>query len=888
MNFIYKRPRLLVGIILVITVFFAFQLTRIELDNNNYRFIPKSNPARVTAEAIDKEFGNQILVLVGFERRYDSIIEADFLHRLSEFTTTLESMPLVKSVQSIVSADFITGRDSSIVVETVVPKNFSGTEAEVQEVKDRLLSWDMYDRALISDDLKSTQIIIALDVTSEEAGKPEALAVFKEIKKDANKLFSEKETRISITGLPVFSATINDSILSDLWVLIPLVVLVVLLSLFFSFKRGFAVIISLVTVIIATIWSVGAMPLFGVKLSILTTVLPVILVAVGSAYGIHVVSHYIDARDENGELNAESHKKLVLGVVKKMRRPVFLAALTTFVGFISFSFTSVIPIREFGYFASFGVIVSFVIAITMIPSLFLIRGPKPLKPKMKFGKRLYMDDSPHGFDSAIADSFIPIIRGKRKIVGIALIIVLFSIYGLTKIVVDNILVEYFKKDTDIALSDSFIREKFGGSKLVSVVVKSEEPGGVLAPDVLTAMDGLAMYLEKDVPEVGKVTSFTDLVKRINQVYNADESPLGLKAITPVSPVSSASAQGESFGFGDFGFGDFGSFESDSPDASQFDLSEDLDSRSSFPLSLEELAVALDASVKSSSVSPLNTKALVNELKKAVNLDGASYYEIPSNPEKYGKKDAEGLKSIISNYMMLLSGDISSFANDPLEPTEVRMNVQMRTIGQIDTDRAVRAINEYVEAKFPKNVEVIVGGFAMVEGALNELVVQSQLVSVGISLLMVFLILSVSYKSAAAGLIAIVPLAFSILINFAVMGFTGIKLNIGTALVASVAVGVGVDYIIHYLAAYSREYRASGGQGDFLVKTYLGSGKAILINAVSVGAGFAVLGLSNFNILAQFGLLIALTMATSSLSALIILPVLLNWIKPAFLKKGVSK
>ena len=143
MNFIYKRPRLLVGIILVITVFFAFQLTRIKLDNNNYRFIPKTNPARVTAESIDKEFGNQILVLVGFERSYDSIIEADFLHRLSEFTTTLESMPLVKSVQSIVSADFITGRDSSIVVETVVPKNFSGTEAEVQEVKDRLLSWDM-------------------------------------------------------------------------------------------------------------------------------------------------------------------------------------------------------------------------------------------------------------------------------------------------------------------------------------------------------------------------------------------------------------------------------------------------------------------------------------------------------------------------------------------------------------------------------------------------------------------------------------------------------------------------------------------------------------------------------------------------------------------------
>ena len=155
MNFLYKRPRLLVGIILAITLFFAFQLTRIELDNNNYRFIPKTDPARVTAEAIDDEFGNQILVLVGFERKYDSIIEAGFLQRLAEYTAILEAMPLVDSVQSVISADFITAKDSSIVVESVVSKDFSGTETEVQQAKDRLLSWNMYDRALISDDFKS-------------------------------------------------------------------------------------------------------------------------------------------------------------------------------------------------------------------------------------------------------------------------------------------------------------------------------------------------------------------------------------------------------------------------------------------------------------------------------------------------------------------------------------------------------------------------------------------------------------------------------------------------------------------------------------------------------------------------------------------------------------
>jgi len=162
-------------------------------------------------------------------------------------------------------------------------------------------------------------------------------------------------------------------------------------------------------------------------------------------------------------------------------------------------------------------------------------------------------------------------------------------------------------------------------------------------------------------------------------------------------------------------------------------------------------------------------------------------------------------------------------------------------------------------------------------------VQSQLISIIISLVMVFLIISISYRSAMAGAISIVPLSLSILLNFAVMAFLGIKLNIGTALVGSVAIGIGVDYIIHYLAAYYREWQIS--KEGFLARAYGSSGKAIMINAISVGAGFGVLALSEFNILAQFGLLVALTMATASLSALIVLPVLLNWLKPNFLNKG---
>jgi predicted RND superfamily exporter protein len=211
-------------------------------------------------------------------------------------------------------------------------------------------------------------------------------------------------------------------------------------------------------------------------------------------------------------------------------------------------------------------------------------------------------------------------------------------------------------------------------------------------------------------------------------------------------------------------------------------------------------------------------------------------------------------------------------------------IQLRTLGQDDTDVVIDAIKDYIGANFPAGVKTTLGGTSLVEASLNELVVQSQLISVFISLFVVFIIIAVSNRSLVMGLIGIVPLSITILINFAVMGFLGIKLNIGTSMVASVSVGIGIDYTIHYIEAFKREYRLNGGKGDFLRRTFETSGKAIIINAVSVGAGFAVLMFSQFNMLGDLGFLIALTMATSAIVSLTVIPVLLTTLNPDFARR----
>jgi predicted RND superfamily exporter protein len=672
-------------------------------------------------------------------------------------------------------------------------------------------------------------------------------------------------------------------------------------------------------VAVAAVWAIGAMPLFGVKLSVISTVLPVILVAVGSAYGIHVVTHYIS--DMRGRaLSAGEHRELVFELLRKIGKPVFLAALTTFVGFFSNCFTSVVPIREFGIFSSFGVMAAFAVAVTLIPALILIRGPRPLKQRKERRQEIGQPEEERSeFDplsSAIADSFMQIVRKRRFVLFVTLAVAAVSVYGFSRIIFDNVMVEYFKPDTDIYKSDVFIREKFGGSKVVSVVFEAGNAETLLHPDSLSVMEGLNAYLSEKVPEIGKAMGFTGLIKRINQVFNVGESPDGIRPRAYPGAGGSMGdeadfgfgfeeADGDGFGFDfededgeglGFGFGgeDLGGFGLGTEEAAGPALNpgeaaagflgeEDFRTR---VYTAEELAALFDRAAGKS--LGMDANALVKEIKRMTNYEGAAYYEIPTDPLRYGKTTPEELQRLVSNYLVLLSGNISDYANDPLEPTAIKTTVQLRTVGQHDSDSAYREIYSYLEANTPPEIKVTVGGISMVEASLNALVVQSQLISVIVSLVLVFIIIAVSNRSFTAGAVGIAPLSISILINFAVMGFTGIKLNIGTAMVASLSVGIGIDYTIHFLEAYKREYRAAGGKGDFLRRAYATAGKAIIINAASVGAGFAVLLFSRFNMLGDLGLLIALTMGTSAVVSMTVIPVLLDLIKPKFITREIQE
>jgi hypothetical protein len=115
-----------VGIVAAITVFFAAQLPKAQMDNNISNFLPLNNPARLTTEHLEAEYGDEITIIVGLERPYGTVFDSAFLSRMRDFTGAVENIELVKSVNSVVSSQYLTVDSESIIVTDLVDEDFFG------------------------------------------------------------------------------------------------------------------------------------------------------------------------------------------------------------------------------------------------------------------------------------------------------------------------------------------------------------------------------------------------------------------------------------------------------------------------------------------------------------------------------------------------------------------------------------------------------------------------------------------------------------------------------------------------------------------------------------------------------------------------------------------
>ena len=286
-------------------------------------------------------------------------------------------------------------------------------------------------------------------------------------------------------------------------------------------------------------------------------------------------------------------------------------------------------------------------------------------------------------------------------------------------------------------------------------------------------------------------------------------------------------------------------------------------------------------------------SLLKQMHRVLHGDDPEQYRLPREIEheqqpvtsdeasaRVRKFEVPG-RQLVAQYLQLLelSGKPQELSHlVTYDYSTARINVMVDTDRSSLLDPLSNDVRDFISREMG-GVRAELTGMSELIRAVNRMVISGQSWSILTSLVLVWLVTAMLFSSAVLGVFATLPLFFSLFLNFGVMGIGGMALNVMTMATSSVAVGVGIDYAIHFIHRFQMERAALYGWREAVVRSMRTSGVAVALNALVVAAGFGVLVASSFGGVAQMGFLIALTMLTSAFGALTVLPVLFLYLRP---------
>jgi predicted RND superfamily exporter protein len=333
-------------------------LRNLKINSDILSYLPKDDPAVELFNKVGEQFGGSSLAMVALET--DDVFNAATLQRIRKLTEAYEGLDGVRDVVSLTNILDIKKIEGGLEVGKLVDiHKMPETEAELKALKDYTLSKKMYRGSLVDSSGTVTVIISRIKEKMNKGDIAKAIMQTTDGIKGSEKVY--------YAGLPVQMVYVSNIILGDMGKLTPAVVLLIIGILYISFRSLRGVFLPIVTVLISLIWAMGLMSIVSKPMTLISGIIPVILVAVGSAYGIHVVNKYYE--DVRSESEKESGVKATLSEVGI---PVILAGVTTLISFLSFESSNLSLIKEFGFFTACGVLFATLIAITFLPAVLSI------------------------------------------------------------------------------------------------------------------------------------------------------------------------------------------------------------------------------------------------------------------------------------------------------------------------------------------------------------------------------------------------------------------------------------------------------------------------------------------------------------------------------------
>ncbi len=489
---------IIIALFVLITVFFAFQLPKNQIESDVKSQLPDNMPSRITLDKIESIFGGTDIAMIIIQN--DDILDSKTLRRVKKISRGVERIKGVDRVLSLFELKEIVGEQGAMIVNPAA-YTIPSSKEEREEMRGRIKDNDIVYGTVVSKDFKSTAVIALL---TADANDSDIAAGMRNIVKK----FPGKE-KIVYGGILMTREAVGRDIKNDMQKFMPFGLLIMLVFLFLCFRQLRGVVLPFVVVIMSIIVSMGIIPLFGWKIQIVTILLPVILIAVANDYGIHILSKY---QEDNTDGSTLTEVELAKKGFESLGKPVVATGVTTIAGMLCLLSHIIVPAEELGILASAGIL------FALAASLFFIPAVLSLLPKAKPIIKESHEDK-HRIEKML-HSLADFVAGKPKhiIAGAVLIAIIVSA-GICFIVVDTNPDNYYSDDSPVVQASAIVNKEFGGSTSISVTAT----GDIKDPGVLKKIDALEHRL-RDMPEIGTTTSIARVVKQMSRALNDKDDP----------------------------------------------------------------------------------------------------------------------------------------------------------------------------------------------------------------------------------------------------------------------------------------------------------------------------------------------------------------------------
>jgi len=492
-DYVLKFRWLIILLVTCNTVFLALQIPHIKINSDVLSSLPDNDTDAHLLKKIGSQFGGNKTGMIILES--ENVFTPAVLEHVKQVTDTIKEIEGVSSVTSLTSITDIQQGESGMDVGPLIDENdMPDSPEELTQLREKVLSDAKYKGIIVSEDGTTAIIIFSLDDDADIHSLADAV-------KEKTEAMHLPE-KVYYAGSPMMITSISRLISDDLIRLLPIAFLLITLVLYLGFRTVRGVVLPLLTAILSIIWVIGIMSLSGSELSMVTNNIPIVLLAIGTAYAIHVLNRIDQVKVDINQA--------IITALTYVFVPVILAALTTITGFFSFIFGSYLTmIRDFGLYTALGTFFALILSLFFVPALisaFSWKNREKTVKETETGKTFFSVY----FQTPLQNLLF---KHSRLVFVSWILITLVSIGGIFLIKRNVDIRNYFRKDNPTRIAEDIMTKKFGGTRPVFVLFK----GDVQSPEFLKTMIRTEEYMKQN-PEVTSTQSVADLIVEINGAF----------------------------------------------------------------------------------------------------------------------------------------------------------------------------------------------------------------------------------------------------------------------------------------------------------------------------------------------------------------------------------